>query len=224
MNKILHIFFLIVILSFTLSLTAFASESTPQKNALQIISDVNKEFNMNFYIPSGQSTATVDIDGKIVDYNLINSLTPSELKEFESELRNAAKFLSNQRAISEKNWNNALVLSITGHQPVSTASSIPLPRHLSQDVTGAKIFFEGRVSDSVGFWRWTSLTNTYVRKDDYNPKYQFTCSPGNYTYTLLDASRTYAVKYNGTMFTKTLGIWFPSDHTQYCEWYAGKPK
>lgn len=108
MNKILHIFFLIVILSFTLSLTAFASESTPQKNALQIISDVNKEFNMNFYIPSGQSTATVDIDGKIVDYNLINSLTPSELKEFESELRNAAKFLSNQRAISEKTGTTRL--------------------------------------------------------------------------------------------------------------------
>lgn len=201
--------------------------TTGPKSAEDIIEAINEEYGVNFYIPSKSETTTFSADvgvmeegEQVVTKEVLDSLTPAELARLEAELRDAAEYLSEQKKITDENWQEAIQKSDIATQ----SSTMPLPRHMSKNVTRAKITFEGKVSDSVGYWRWTSLTTTSVRQDSNNEKYRFICPDRSYTYTLIDTCRTYAVRYKGTMYTKTFVGWMPADHEQYCEWHAGKPQ
>ena len=132
----------------TFASAAGAGGTTEPKSGEGIIEAINEEYGVNFYIPSKSETATfsADVDvteegEQVVTKEVLDSLTPAELARLEAELRDAAEYLSEQKKITDENWQEAIQKSDIATQ----SSTMPLPRHMSKNVTGAKITFEGNV-------------------------------------------------------------------------------
>lgn len=140
------------------------------------------------------------------------------VSDFETALRAAAQNARVEEAKANKKWKEALNQSdsLLPNGPVSRSR---LLKSGYKNITGARVYFEGWALNDAGYWVWDSLNYTRVDTDYNNSSHRFTKE--SYTVKYLDARRTCAVNYTGTMHDKVLMFWIPRNATQYVEWWAG---
>jgi len=196
-----------------------------------IIDRVNSEYGMDFFIPSPQEarndTRMLQSNGMMgaaiitEDSIRASNLSQINLAQFEADLRASAAFLAEERAMAEAAWERSVAeYQLPENQlPLMSESvgSIRLYRSMTRRVTGASIYFGGWANNHSGFWTWEFYSLTRVTADS-GPNHSFVGR--SYSVSFIDARRTAAVRYVGTMYTRTGTFWIPSSHTHHVEWHA----
>lgn len=226
--------FLASAVAFSTGVIASASEIPSSVKSVQsIIETVNHEYGVDFYIPdetdskeckkSLQISSASSSDVGVISESAIRSanLSSSQLKEFESELRQAAKLISKENAESNAAQKNAAVSENKSIKDSSSVQSegIRLAKSGKKTITGGIAHFEGWANNYKGYWVWEYCNTASADMDYNNNKYRFAFE--DYSDTIIDSGRTCGVTYKGTLYTKTLAFWVPSKSSQYVEWWAG---
>lgn len=226
--------FLVSVIVLSTGVVAFASETPSSAESIRsIIETVNHKYGVHFYIPdellSKKDECKLQISSSPADTQVISestirsaNLSSSDLKTFETELRQSAKLIAKANSDSNAAWKNDIAnndQTIKGNSLLIQSDGIRLAKSGKKNITGGIAKFEGWANNYKGYWAW-EYCNTASADMDYNDnKYRF--SFDSYTYKLSDANRTCGVKYKGTLYTRILTFWVPSDSTQYVEWWAG---
>lgn len=167
----------------------------------EVIDAVNSAYGLEYRLPENAAE--------------LNDVTVSD---FKTALIEAAQKAALEEAQTSEKWEEALNLP-DATLPVGPTARLRLMKSGYKNITGARVYFEGWALNDAGYWVWDYLNYTRVDTDYNNTSHQFMGE--SYTYKYLDARRTCAVKYSGTMHDKVLLFWVPRSATQYVEWWAG---
>lgn len=206
------------LLFFSMPAFAATTKETGNLQAYQSVLDkLNEEYGTTFHFPTEEELHEVGLTNTVDPRTATVSAT-----EFEKQLRPIAERISQANLEAEREWEEISARAVTGAEEASKkAASVQIPKQLEQTIEGAVAYFSAYAEDSAGYWRWDSFIETYTTMDYDNDEVRFTMDdPDNYSYKYLDAYRTCAVKYTGTLYSNTLVGWIPSDYTQTAEWYA----
>jgi hypothetical protein len=203
------------LLSFNVSAASVPSESNNLAPYQAVMNKINAEYGLNYHFPSKAELSKANLSNP--DTFDANTVT---VAQFENALQKVAESQSQENAQAKSSWNTALKKSATDDSLNTVESIEPMDasRDLTKAITGGTAEFLGIESDSGGYWRWTFFQSTNVITDYNSDTARFFLS--DYNYSFIDAHRTCAVNYIGTLYNKILAWWIPSDSTQYVEWYA----